>query len=411
MTGQASARHDSAFEGLKVLDFCWVAIGPMTTRYLADFGATVVRVESKKRLETLRISQPFKDGVPGANRSGYFANYNANKLGIAVDLGAEGSAGLIKRLVRWADVVAENFTPGTMDRWGLGPEALHEVNPSVITFSASMLGSGGPYSTQPGYGPVLTSLAGLSHLTGWPGSAPSMPYGAYTDFLLPHLAVAAISAALDQRRRTGQGTHLEMSQLEGTLHYMAPSLLDHQASGRVAGREGNADPNMAPHAVYRCAGSDRWCAVACETEAQWQALCEAMGQAALSGDPRFATLAARKANEAALDGIVEAWTLTLGAQAVMARCMAAGVPAGVVQSCEELSADPQLAHRGHFVRLAHAEIGDHAIDGNAFSLSATPPRYERAAPLVGEHTRQVCREILGMADAEIDALYERGVLE
>ncbi len=400
-----------AFDGVNVLDFCWVVIGPMLTRYLADFGATVVRVESKSRMETLRISQPFKDGVPGPNRSGYFSNYNVNKLGVALNMGKPHAIQVARRLVEWADVVTDNFTPGTMERWGLGPDDLRRINPGVVSFSASMLGSGGPQSAQPGFGPVLTSLAGLSHLTGWPDRPPSTPYGAYTDFLLPHLGIAAIVAALDKRRRTGEGTHIELSQLEGSLQYLAPTLLDAQASGRIAGREGNADPVMAPHAVYRCAGPDRWCAIACEDDARWRALCEAMGRPALANDPRFATLAARKSNEAALDAEVEAWTSALDAREVMEHCQRAGVAAGVVQTTAELFADPQLRHRGHFVRLDHPEMGPHATDGNAFILSRTPAAYLRPAPLLGQHNGEVCREMLGMSEDEIDALYAAGALE
>ena len=400
-----------AFDGVKVLDFCWVVIGPMLTRYLADFGASVIRVESKTRLETLRLSQPFKDGVPGVNRSGYFSNYNVNKLGITVNMALPAAREVILPLVSWADVVADNFTPGTMERWGLGAEDLRRINPRIISFSASMLGAGGPHSSQPGYGPVLTSLAGLSHLTGWPDRPPSSPYGAYTDFLLPHLAIAAITAALEQAERTGKGMHIELSQLEGSLQYLAPVLLDAQANGRAAQRQGNTDPAMAPHAVYRCEGDDAWCAIACESDARWRALCGAMDRGPLAEDTRFETITARKANEGALDAEVEAWTRTLTPSQVMERCQHAGVAAGVVQTCEDLFADPQLRHRGHFVWLDHPEIGVHATDGNAFTLSATPAVYERPAPLLGEHTRQVCREVLRLSDERIDELYEAGVLE
>lgn len=400
-----------AFDGVKVLDFCWVVIGPMLTRYLADFGASVVRVESKTRMETLRLSQPFKDGVAGENRSGYFSNYNVNKLGITVNMALPAAREVILPLVSWADVVTDNFTPGTMERWGLAPEDLRRINPRVVSFSASMLGSGGPHSAQPGYGPVLTSLAGLSHLTGWPDRPPSSPYGAYTDFLLPHLGIAAIAAALEQAERTGKGTHIELSQLEGSLQYLAPVLLDAQANGRAAQRQANEDEAMAPHAVYRCAGDDAWCAIAVVSDAHWRALCGAMSKPLLIEDARFETLASRKANEAALDAAVEAWTRTLSPGEVMERCQQAGVAAGAVQTCEALFADPQLRHRGHFVWLEHPEIGVHATDGNAFTLSATPANYKRPAPLLGQHTRQVCRELLGLSDERIDELYETGVLE
>ena len=223
---------EHALEGLKVLDFCWVAVGPMTTKYLSEYGATVVRVESKRRPESLRLAAPFKDGVSGINRSGYFANYNANKYGITIDLGHPQARDLVLRMASWADLVTENFTPGMTERWGLGYPDLKEVNPQIIMFSTSMLGRGGPMDAQPGFGAVLSSLAGLTNITGWPDRGPVNPYGAYTDFIGPKFAVAAILSALDYRRRTGRGLHLDMSQLESSLHFTAPLLLDYAVNNR-----------------------------------------------------------------------------------------------------------------------------------------------------------------------------------
>ena len=162
-------------DGVNILDFCWVVVGPMTTKYLGEFGATVVRVESAKRPEVLRKAAPFKDGIEGLNRSGYFANYNANKLGIAIDMRHPQARDFILRVLPWADLVTENFTPGTMESWGLGFPELQKANPRVILFSTSMLGRGGPLEAQPGFGAVLSSLAGLTNITGWPDRRPSQP--------------------------------------------------------------------------------------------------------------------------------------------------------------------------------------------------------------------------------------------
>ena len=251
----------TALQGVKVLDFCWVAIGPMTTRYLSDFGATVVRVESIHRIDTLRTATPHKDGVPGINRSGYFANYNGGKYSMALNMGQPEARELAKDLARWADVVTENFTPGVMERWGLGYEDLKEVNPRIILFSASMQGRGGPYSNHPGFGPVLTALSSHTHLTGWPDRTPTSPYGAYTDFLLPHLTVSAIAAALDHRHRTGQGQHLDFSQLEGSLYFVAPPLMDYAANKPRSDSPRYGHDLYAPHNSYPCSGEDRWCAI------------------------------------------------------------------------------------------------------------------------------------------------------
>ena len=400
----------AVFEGLRVLDFSWVVIGPMTTRYLSDYGASVVRVESAHRPDVIRNSLPFAGDRPGINRSGYWANYNSGKQSLALNMADPRARKIAFRLAtEWADVVAENFTPGTVEGWGLGYEDIRPLNPSVVMFSASMLGRGGPFEAQPGFGPVLTALSGHTHLTGWPDRVPVSPYGAYTDFLIPHIAIAAIIAALDHRRATGEGQYLDMSQLEASLYFLAPSVLDYTANGRVRGRDGNRDPATAPHGAYACAGDDRWCAIACADDGRWQALCGLMGRPELAADARFATLEARKANEAALDAVVSAWTATQEAEDVMRRCQEAGVAAGLVQSCEDLFADPQLAHRGHFVWMDHAEMGRYVTDANCFSLSETAPDY-RPAPLLGEHTGDVLRDLLGMTDDEIQRLRDDDVL-
>ena len=210
------------FEGLKVLDFFWVVIGPMTTSYLVEYGATVVRIESRGRPEVLRTAPPFGGGQRGLNRSAYYANYNVNKYGFGLNMGHPKAMEIVKRFVPWADVVTENFTPGTMEKWGLGYEVLRALKPDLIMISASMLGHGGPYSRQPGFGPVLASLSGMTDLTGWPDRDPSTPYGAYTDFVVPRFALPTLLAALDYRRRTGQGQYIDISQLEAALHFMAP---------------------------------------------------------------------------------------------------------------------------------------------------------------------------------------------
>ena len=244
---------DLPLQGLKVLDFCWVAVGPMTTKYLSEYGATVLRVESAKRPETLRRAGPFAGGQSGINRSGYFANYNANKYGLSIDMSHPRAPELILRIAEWADVVTENFTPGTLERWGLGYDELSKVNPRIVLFSASMLGRGGPMQTQPGFGAVLSSLAGYTNIIGWPDRGPVNPYGAYTDFVCPKFAVAAILAAVDRQRATGRGTHLDMSQLETSLHFGGPMLLDAAVNGREPELVGNRHPAASPHGAYPCA--------------------------------------------------------------------------------------------------------------------------------------------------------------
>ncbi|MEE8442592.1 MAG: CoA transferase [Dehalococcoidia bacterium] len=400
-----------AFEGLKVLDFCWVAIGPMTTRYLADHGAKVVKVESQHRVETLRNGVPFKDDIPGVNRSGYFTNYNGNKYGITLNMTHPRAVEQVKRFVAWADLVTENFTPGTMERWGLGYEDLKKVNPDIILFSASMLGRGGPNDRQPGFGGVLGSMAGLVNLCGWPDRTPVPPYAAYTDFFVPRFAVAAIGAALDYRRRTGRGQHLDMSQLEAALHFIAPAILDYTVNGNEQTRAGNRSSYAAPHNAYPCLGEDRWCVIVVSTDRQWEALCLTMGNPAWCREERFATHLGRKEHEVDLDELIGRWTADHEPRKLMGLLQEAGVPAGEVNRCEDLFSDPQLAHRNHFVFQEHPEIGRHASDGNEFRLPASPPRYQWPAPLLGEHTEYVFKEFLGVSDQEYSDLVAEGVLE
>lgn len=400
-------------QGLKVLDFSWVAVGPMTTKYLAEHGATVVRVESAKRPETLRGAAPFKDGIPGINRSGYFANCNPNKYGITIDMRHPQAKELALRMATWADLVTENFTPGTMESWGLGFQELRAVNPSIIMFSTSMLGRGGPMERQPGFGPVLSSLVGLTHVTGWPDRDPTNPYGAYTDFVVPRFAVPAILAALDYRRRTGEGVHLDLSQLEASIHFSAPFLLDRAVNGRQQNRVGNRDPGAVPHGVYPCKGEDRWIAIACLSDQEWQSLRDVMARTGNETieQERFSNFLGRKGCEDELDQIIGDWTKEWDARQLMDTLQMVGVPAGVVNDSRDLFEDPQLKHRAHFQYLDHPEIGPYATERSEFTLSRTPGSLDRAAPLLGQDTEYVLTEIIGVSAEEFRSLESDGVLE
>lgn len=397
-------------ESLKVLDFCWVVAGPMTTSYLAEYGAKVVRVESRKRPDPLHTSPPIAPGE-GLNRSGYYANYNANKYALGLNLGSPKAIEIVKRMVAWADLVTENFTPGTMERLGLGYEELRKVKPDVVLFSTSMLGRGGPNSKLPGFGAVLSSLSGLTGITGWPDRDPTNPYGAYTDFITPRFAIATILAALDHRRRTGQGQHIDLSQLEAALQFIGPLLLDRANNGREAGRTGNRHEAAAPHGAFPCRGEDRWITITCMNDAHWRALCQVLGEPAWTKEARFATLLGRKRDEDALEALLAEATRSWDAEELMRALQDAGVPAGVVHPNEGLLADPQLQHRGHFVYYDKAKVGRHVVQRSEFRLSRAEAARNWPMPLVGEHTRQVCREFLGMNDAEIEALIAEGVLE
>ncbi|MFH1651288.1 MAG: CoA transferase [Chloroflexota bacterium] len=403
--------HDGAFAGVRVVDFTWVAAGPATIKYLADCGATVIHVESGTQPEALRITPPFRDGCPGLNRSAYQAGFNNNKYGLSLNLNHPHAGTIIERLVRWADIIAESFTPGTVQRWGLDYESLVKIKPDIIMYSTCQQGQTGRHSRIAAYGTQLVSLAGFTHLTGWPDRGPTGPYGPYTDTPTPPVGAAAIAAALECRRRTGRGTHIDVSQYEAALDFIAPVLMDFTVNGEVAKPRGNRCEHAAPHGVFPCRGEDRWCAVAVFTEDEWRALCRVLDRPDWADAPEFSSLLRRKRNEERLEELLAEETVKYAAADLMARLQAAGVPAGVAEDSEQLQSDPQLTHRGYFRELSHREIGPHYYEEPPFILPASPAALNKAAPCLGEDTDYVCTEILGIPDAEFIALMAEGVFE
>lgn len=402
------ARRPLPFEGIKVLDFSWGLAGPLTTKYLADYGATVVRVESPLRPCGTRVSPPFKDGQPGVDRAGYFAFYNANKYSLALDMNHKRAGEVIGKLVQWADVMAESYSPGTMKKWGLDYDSVKASRPDIIMVSSSSQGQHGPNATFSAFGIPLVGLAGFSHFTGWPDGTPLPLPSAYTDFISPRFAAAAIIAALDSRRRTGRGCYIDCSQFESAIHFLSPAILDYTFNGNQGGRTGNTSAYACPHGVYRCLGDDSWCAIAVFDDVQWGSLCRCCNPA-WQDDSRFATLLRRKRNEGELDRLLGEWTASRTAEEVVQALRPAGVPASKVQSAADVCQDPQLAHRDAFWRLEHPVLGEYPHLGQAARLSATEASPRRAAPCLGEHTEMVCTEMLGMSDAQFIDLFQSGV--
>lgn len=399
------------FEGIKVLDFTWVGVGPITTRYLADFGATVVRIESTSHPCPLRTAPPFKDSNPGVDRSGYFALFSPNKYSMTVNMNHPKGIEVIKRLISWADVVAESFIAGMMEKWGLGYEEIKKIKPDIIMYRTCMQGQTGPHSRTRATGVSLSGLTGFTQLCGWPDRTPTNPYGAYTDLIAPRFGAAMIIAALDYRRRTGKGQLLDASQFEAALQFTAPLTLDYFVNHRVAERRGNFCPYAAPHGAYRCRGKDRWCVIAVFTDEEWQSFCRVIGNPSWTKEPRFATLLGRKKHEQELDRLVEEWTINHTAEEVITLMQREGVAAGVVQTAQDLFQDPQLKHRDHFWTLNHKEMGPFSHMGQACHLSKTPAEARMPSPCLGEHNEYVWKEILGMSEAEFDQLLIEHVFE
>jgi benzylsuccinate CoA-transferase BbsF subunit len=398
----------NALDGVKVIEFSNAYVGPVTSKQLGDYGATVIRVESPLRPDPARTSQPYKDNKPGLNRGGYYAYYSGNKYGMALDLNNKKGMEVLKRLLRWADVVIENFRPGVMEKWNLGYEQIKRINPGIVMLRTSNQGQTGPYSSMRGVGNGLNGLTGLVHLTGWPDRPPSVMMLAYSDYLVPFLGAMAIIAALDYRRRTGKGQLVDMSQFEAGLQFVLPPILEYTVNGRETQRMGNANHCAAPHGAYRCKGEDRWCAIAVSDEEKWQILCRLMGNPSWTQEDRFKSFPDRKKNEADLNHMVESWTVNYEPEELMSLLQKAGIPAGVVKTPKDIFVDPQLRHRNFFWQMDHPEMGPFHHLGQSSVLSKTPAQGRMPAPCLGEHTEFICSKFLQISEEEFVELLSDG---
>lgn len=401
---------DLPLTGVRIADFTWVGAGPFTTKPLADHGAEVIKVESHTRTDMIRNMAPFRDGMPGVDRSGYFANRNSSKKSICLDLQSPAGRELALRLISVSDIVANNFTPGTMERLGLGYRAAQSVRPDIIYLDMPMQGVAGPHRDFRGYGLSIGAVGGLLDLSGYPDRPPVGTGTNYPDHVPnPLHAAIALLAALRRRRRTGQGQYIELSQLESAVNAIGPAVVAASA-GHDVRRAGNSDDGAVPHGVYRCAGDDRWCAIAVVTDDQWCALVRVLGRPGWATRGEFSSAAGRREGAVLLEKSMEQAFLDWDADKLADALGEAGVPAAPVNHADDLLyRDPQLAARGHWVVLRHPEMGDCVYDGIPYRLSKTPGRLRSAAPLLGADTRSVCEHLLGVSGEEYDQLCEQGV--
>ncbi len=404
-----------AYDGLRVLDLSWIGVGPMAASYLANHGATVIKVESSIRPDVLRLTPPFRDSRPGLNNGHFCANMNAGKLGLGVDLTHPEGREVIWRIIEgWADVVLESFTPRTLAGWGLDWPAIAARRPDIVMLSTCMQGQTGPRRNYRGFGNLMGGLSGFYHLTGPADGDPVMIYGAYTDFICQRFSALALAAAIDHRDRTGQGQHLDLAQLEAALQFQGPELLDYECNGQVAKRHGNRDQERSPHLVMACRahadGSESWLALACEDDAQWQALVRALGSPAWATAADLVTVAGRKAREEPIETELRAWAAERDAGELFA-VLQPHVSCGPVLSPHQLHEDPQIRHRGYFVPLEHQVMGTVPYDGVAAELSLTPAGPTSAGPCVGQHTFEVLTDLIGMDPDEVARLLAEEVLE
>ena len=397
--------------GLRVADFCWIGAGSYTTKILADLGADVIKIESSARLDSLRNARPFAGGEKGVNRSGYFADRNTSKRSVTINLKTDRGKTVARELVLASDVVTNNFTPGTLDRLGLGYDVIRSERPDVVFVEMSMQGATGPARDYMGYGAMIAAMCGFSTLTAEPGGLPLGTGTNYPDHVPnPCHAAFAILAALRHRRRTGEGQYIDIAQTEPTLAMLGPAYMA-AAAGQAPAAEGNQHLASAPHGVYPTKGEDRWIAIAARDQGEWMSLISVLGADALGKDPRFARAESRLVHAAALDDAVGVFTRAFTADDLMAALQAQGVPAGTVRDAEGVvDADPQLASRGHWVRFDHPEMGRTIYNAPPFRFADDPVGLRSRAPLLGEHTEEVCRDILSMTPDEIAELQDTGVL-
>ena len=397
-------------EGVKVLDFTHVLAGPFGTRVLADMGADVVKIMSAVRERGRGQDSP------------YYLMWNRNKRSLALDMRQEESRALALRLADEADIVIDNFSPGVLDRWNVGYEIVSETNPGVIYVQMSGMGASGPWSSFVTYAPTIHGLGGLTHLTGVPGRGDIGIGYSYNDHQAGLHAAVAVLAALEGRRSTGKGQHVEISQFEVGVNFAGPPLLDWFANRRSASPVVNRDPydNNAPHGCYPCAGAasealadERWVAIACMNDEQWRCLRGVLGDPEWARDPKLATAAGRSEATEMLDKRIGEWTQRFEAEVVTERCQAAGVPAGVVQTgldmCER---DPQLKQSGFLVEIEepHPIAGQTYADRLPIYFERTPCDEYKPAPVVGQHNAEVLSEWLGMSEEEVRQGEEAGYL-
>jgi len=397
--------------GLKVADFSWVGAGPLVGKDLANLGATVLRVETEKRVDALRFIPPWKGDLPNVSTSHPAANMNQSKLGVAVDLATEQGREVALRMVDWADVVIESFTPGTAEKLGLDYETLRARRPDIVMLSSCMRGQTGPERKYTGFGLQGASLAGFVAITGWPDRAPQGPWGAYTDFIAPRFSLAALGAALYHRDRTGEGQYIDLSQVEAAMHYLEPVFFDAQVNGRrtQGGGIGMDSERACPHGVYATLGTDRYLTIAVETAEQWRALQARVPELAALADG-LDTLTARQARGAEIDALLGAWCAERDAAEAGERLRDAGVPAHAVVRARDLRGDRQLAARGFFIELDHAAIGRTHFDGAVTLFSDTPARPKHGGPTIGQHTFDVLTGMLEYSEEEISEIAASGAL-
>jgi benzylsuccinate CoA-transferase BbsF subunit len=389
-------RH-SILKGIRILDFSWVLAGPFATRLLADFGAEVIKVQP-----------PMPENENGISR-GYQDNWNRNKLGISLDLSKTQGLEIAGELVKVSDAVVENFSPRVMENWGLNYPGLCRLKPDIILLSLSAMGQTGPWRDYIGFGPTLQAFSGLTALTAYPGGSPLGVGYSLSDHVAGLYGSLSLLSALEYRRKTGQGQHIDLSQLEAMSSLLSDAVLDFSSESENIKRSKDKVRQTAYGGVYPCRGEDRWCVISIGNEMEWSALKRAVGNPTWADDPKFSTQANRLQNSQVLANMISQWTSRHSAEQMTKILQREGLTAGMVQNARDLVLDEQLQHRKFFAPMEDVDNREIRTDANPIRRSDNEFCY-RPAPGRGEDNDYVYRRLLGIAPEEIDRLHTEGVL-
>ena len=414
MNGNDS-ESNGALAGYRVLDFGWVLAGAIPGMVLADMGAEVIKVETRQRLDYMRLGRPIVGDQPDPEQNPMFHNVNRGKLSVTLNIGEPEAVDLAKRLVEKCDVVIENFSPGVMDRLGLGYETLRGIKPDIIMASISSTGQEGPLRDLRAYAPSIGALSGLDSTMGYEGGGPLGLKHAFGDICGALHAVFAIVSSLYQRNQTGQGQYIDVSMLRATVVTQGAGLMEHALTGRALQPRGNYDPTMVPYGNYPCApgsdgNDDKWISIAVATESEWQGLVSAMANPAWAKDQRFSSQYRRQRHRRELDALLSQWTAGHDPDALTDLLQRHGVAAAPVFSAEERLFHPHFMQRGLYSDIDHPALGAEPIFNLMWRLSKTPSAVRRHAPLMGEHNRQVLCDTLGLSEAQLAELEQRQVV-
>lgn len=394
-----------ALDDITILDLSRVIAGPFGTSLLGDLGARILKVELPGRGDDGRYGFPTVEGVPVA-----FLALNRNKEGITLDMRTPEGAAMLKQLVAEVDVVVENFSAGTMDRWGLGYPVLSEINPKLIYAALSGFGQTGPYADRTSYDIIAQAMGGLMALTGFADGPPTRGGGSLGDFIGGTFLAVAILGALHQRQRTGLGQMVDVSNMDAIFSMLDNWPTVYAMTGRTPARLGNRHAAVTPYDCF--AAQDGYLVIGIGNSALFRALMEAIGKPELGRDPRYKSPSARLERHAEVNEIVAAWVREHTVEQVLERLgpRGANVPCAPVMTVERLVDDPQIRAREMLVPLPHPQLGEVPVTGTPFKLSASPARLERLGPDLGEHNEAVYGEFLGLGAAELERLRAAGVI-